>query len=129
MVATLAVAHEPLDVAALSALMARRLVPSEPAMLERGLLRLGAMIRGAETPDGVAGDAVEAPYHSAVDRAGVVRYTFNVKSFISNTSAAHHPSVLVDQSGGRGRIARMRRAMYRNPLVKKDVFDRASFFG
>ena len=43
-------------------------------------------------------------------------------------NTAHHPSVSADQSGGRGKMARMRRAMYRNPLVKKDIFDRASFF-
>ena len=45
------------------------------------------------------------------------------------THGPHHPSVSADQSGGRGKMARMRRAMYRNPLVKKDIFDRASFFG
>jgi hypothetical protein len=40
-----------------------------------------------------------------------------------------HPSVLAVQRGGSGAVLSMRRAMHRRPLVKNEVFDRASFFG
>jgi hypothetical protein len=41
----------------------------------------------------------------------------------------HHPSVLRDQRGGRGSALRIRRAIRRNPLVKKEVLERATFLG
>jgi hypothetical protein len=40
-----------------------------------------------------------------------------------------HPSVFVAQRGGSGKTLGMRRAMQRKPLVKNEVFDRATFFG
>jgi type IV secretion system protein VirB1 len=40
-----------------------------------------------------------------------------------------HPSVFAVQRGGSGAMLSMRRAMHRRPLVKSEVFDRASFFG
>jgi hypothetical protein len=48
---------------------------------------------------------------------------------IDSVLAAQHPSVFAVQRGGSGAVLSMRRAMHLRPLVKNEVFDRASFFG